>query len=84
MSDLTCDLVAIALYYFGLTCQIKFALNKTSSLLISLNHELQSSPHSPLLLNDSVIPQTSTAQVLGITFDLLLTWESHMHCELDV
>ena len=75
-SDLNCDLAA--LYRFGLTWQIKFAPNKTCSLLISLKHDLQSSPHPPLFLNDSIIPKTSTAQVLGFTFDSLLTWESHI------
>ena len=44
-SDLNCD--SAALYYFGLTWQIKFAPNKMCSLLISLKHDLQSSPHSP-------------------------------------
>ena len=75
-SDLNCDLAA--LYHFGLTWQIKFASNKTCSLLISLKHDLQSSPHPPLFLNDSVISETSTAQVLGFTFDSSLTWESHI------
>ena len=37
-SDLNCDLAA--LYHFGLTRHIKFAPNKTCSLLISLKHNL--------------------------------------------
>ena len=74
--DLNYDLAA--LYHFGLTWQIKFAPNKTSSLLISLKCDLQSSPHPPYFLNDSIIPETSTVQVLGFTFDSLLTWESHI------
>ena len=59
-SDLNCDLAA--LYNFGLTWKIKFAPNKTCSLLISLKHDLQSSPHSPLFLNYSVTPKTTVAQ----------------------
>ena len=39
---------------------------------------LQYSPHPPLFLNDTIIPETSTAQVLGFTFDSLLTWESYI------
>ena len=75
-SDLNYDLAA--LYRFGLTLHITFAPNKTSSLLISLKCDLQSSPHPPLFLNDSVICETSTVQLLGFTFDSLLTWESHI------
>ena len=67
-----------ASYRFGLTWHIKFAPNETSSLLISLKRDLQSSPHPPLFLNDSVICETNTVQLLGFTFDSLLTWESHM------
>ena len=69
--QLNCDLEA--LYHFCLTWQIKFAPNKTCSLLISLRHDLQPSPHPPLFLNDSIIPETSTAQVLESTFDSLLS-----------
>ena len=54
-SDLNYDLAA--LYHFGLTWHITFAPNKTSSLLISLKHDHQLSPHPPLFLNDSVIVQ---------------------------
>ena len=65
-------------YHFGLTWKIKFAPNKTCSLLIFLKHNLQSSPHPPLFLNDSIIPETSIAWVLEFTFDSLLTWELHI------
>ena len=75
-SDLNCDLAA--LYHFGQSWQIKFAPNKTSSLIVSLKHDLQSLPHPPLFLNDSVIPETSSVRVLGFTFDSLLTWEPHI------
>ena len=75
-SDLNCDLAA--LYRFGLTWKIKYAPNETCSLLISLKHNLQSSPHPPLFLNNSIIPETSTAQILGFTFNSLLTWELHI------
>ena len=75
-SDLNCDLAA--LYRFGLTWKIKFAPNKTCSLLISLKHDLQPSPHPPLFLNNSIIPETSIAQIFGFTFDSLLTWELHI------
>ena len=34
--------------------------------------------NTPLFLNDTIIPKTSTAQVLGFTFDSLLTWESYV------
>ena len=75
-SALNCDLAA--LYHFGLTWKIKFPPNKTCSLLISLKHDLQSSPHPPLFLNNSNISETSTAQILGFIFDSLLTWEPHI------
>ena len=45
-SDLNCDLTA--LYHFGQSWQIKFAPNKTSSLIISLKRDFQSLLH-PLL-----------------------------------
>ena len=75
-SDLNCDLAV--LYHFGQSWQIKFAPNKTSSLLVSLKRDLQTLLHPPLFLNDSVIPETSSVRVLGFTFDSLLTWESHI------
>ena len=75
-SDLNCDLAA--LYHFGQSWQIKFAPNKTFSLIISLKRDLQLLPHPPLFLDGSVIPETSTVWVLGFTFDSLLTWESHI------
>ena len=75
-SDLNYDLAS--LYHFGLTWHITFAPNKPSSLLISLKHDLQSSLHPPLFLNDSDICETSTVQVLRFTFDPLLTWQSHV------
>ena len=78
-SDLNCDLAA--LYHFGgQSWQIKFAPNKTFSLIISLKRDLQLLPHPPLFLDGSVIPETSTVRVLGFTlnFDSLLTWEPHI------
>ena len=75
-SDVNCDLAA--LYHFGQSWQIKFAPNKTFSLIISLKRDLQLLPHPPLFLDGSVIPETSTVRVLGFTFDLLLTWEPHI------
>ena len=75
-SDLNCDLAA--LYHFGQSWQIKFAPNKTFSLIISLKRDLQLLPHPPLFLDGLVIPETSTVRVLGFTFDSLLTWEPHI------
>ena len=72
-SDLNCDLAA--LYHFGQSWYIKFAPNKTFSLIISLKRDLQLLPHPPLFLDGSVIPET---RVLGFTFDSLLTWEPHI------
>ena len=80
-SDLNCDLAA--LYHFGQSWQIKYAPNKTSSLLVSLKRDLQTLPHPPLFLNDhdSVIPETSSVRGLRFTFDSLLTRESHSYSE---
>ena len=75
-SDLNSDLAA--LYHFGQSWQIKFAPQKTFSLIISLKRDLQSLPHPPLFLDGTVIPETSSVQVLGFTFDALLTWEPHI------
>ena len=75
-SDLNSDLAA--LHHFGQSWQIKFAPQKTSSLIISLKRDLRSLPHPPLFLDDTVIPETSSVQVLGFTFDALLTWEPHI------
>ena len=75
-SDLNSDLAA--LYHFGQSWQIKFAPQKTSSLIISLKRDLRSLPHPRLFLDDTVIPETSSVQVLGFTFDALLTWQSHI------
>ena len=75
-SDMNC--VLAALYHFGESWQIKFAPNKTSSLINSLKCDLQSLSHPPLFLDDSVIPETNSVQILGFTFDLLLTWEPHI------
>ena len=58
-----------ALHHFCLTWQINFPPNK-AFLLIFLKCDLHSFPQPPLLLNDSIIPET---KVLGFTFDLLLT-----------
>ena len=58
--------------------QIQFAPQKTFSLIISLKRDLQSLPHPPLFLDGTVIPETSSVQVLGFTFDALLTWEPHI------
>ena len=46
-SDLNCDLAA--LYHFGQSWQIRFAPNKTFSLIISLKRDLQLLPHPPSL-----------------------------------
>jgi len=45
------------------------------SLLISLKHDLL---HPLLIMDDIVIPDTSSIKVLGFTFDSLLTWEPHI------
>ena len=59
---------------FGKIWHIKFAPAKTFSLLISLMHDLL---HPLLIMDDIVIPETSSIKVLGFTFDSLLTWEPH-------
>ena len=75
-SQLNDDLVAIS--QFGKIWQIKFAPNKTFSVLISLKRDLSSCPHPPLIMDDTIIPETSSIKVLGIKFDSLLTWEPHI------
>ena len=51
------DLEAIS--QFGRLWQIKFSPNKTYSLLISLKHDLFPSPHPPLTMDDTIIPETT-------------------------
>ena len=55
---------------------IQFALQKTSSLLISLKSEISS--HPPLFLNHTWIPEVSLIKVLGFLFDSALTWQIHI------
>ena len=33
------------------------------------------SPHPPLIMDDTIIPETIPVKVLGFNFDSLLTWE---------
>jgi len=72
-SQMNEDLQAIS--QFGKTWHIKFAPAKTFSLLISLKHDLL---YPPLIMDDIVIPETSSIKVLGFTFDSLFTWEPHI------
>ena len=60
---------------FGKIWQIRFAPNKTFSLLISLKRDLLPNPHPPLTMDDTVIPESNSIKVLGFKFDSLLTWE---------
>ena len=75
-SQLNDDLAAIS--QFGKIWQIKFAPNKTFSLLISLKRDLLSCPHPSLIMDDIIIPETSSIKVLGFKFDSSLTWEPHI------
>jgi len=76
-SQLNDDLAAIS--HFGKVWQInKFAPNKTFSLLISLKRDLLSCPHPSLIMDHTIIPETSSIKVLGFKFDSSLTWESHI------
>ena len=72
-SQMNEDLQAIS--QLGKTWHIKFAPTKTFSLLISLKHDLL---YPPLIMDDTVIPETSSIKALGFTFDSLLTWEPHI------
>ena len=69
------DLEAIS--QFGKVWQIKFAPNKTFSVLISLKRDLLCS-HPSLIMDDTIIPKVHSIKVLGFTFDSLLTWEPHI------
>ena len=62
-SQLNDGLVAIS--QFAKVWQIKFTPNKTVSLLISLKRDLSSCPHPPLIMDDTIIPETSSIKVLG-------------------
>ena len=75
-SQLNDNLAAIS--QFGKIWQIKFAPNKTFSLLISLKRDLLSCPHPSLIMDDIIIPETSSIKVLGFKFDSSLTWEPHI------
>jgi len=75
-SQLNDDLATIS--QFGEVWQIKFTPSKTFSLLISLKHDLLSCPHSPLIMDHTIIPETSSIEVLGFIFDSSLTWEPHI------
>ena len=72
-SQLNEDLEAIS--QFGKIWQIRFAPNKTFSLLISLKRDLLPNPHPPLTMDDTIIPESNSIKVLGFKFDSLLTWE---------
>ena len=67
------DLEAIS--QFGKIWQIRFAPNKTFSLLISLKRDLLPNPHPPLTMNGTIIPESNSIKVLEFKFDSLLTWE---------
>ena len=68
------DLEAIS--QFGRIWHIRFAPTKKVSLLISLKCDLSSNPHPPLIMDDTIIPETSLIKVLRFTFDsFLLTSE---------
>ena len=54
-SQLKDDLEAIS--RFGKIWQIRFALNKTFSLLTSLKHNLLPSLHPSLIMDDTIIPE---------------------------
>ena len=64
-----------AISQFGKIWQIRFAPNKTFSLLISLKHDLLPTPHPRLTMDDTIIPESNSIKVLGFKFDSLLTWE---------
>ena len=66
-SQLNDDLEAIS--QFGRIWHIRFVPTKTFSLLISLKHDLSSNPYPPLILDDTIIPETSSIKELGFTFD---------------
>ena len=72
-SQLNEDVEAIS--QFGKIWQIRFALNKAFSLLISLKRDLLSNPHPPLTMDDTIIPKSNSIKVLGYNFDSLLIWE---------
>jgi len=76
VSQLNYDLLAIS--QFDKVWQIKFAPSKTFSLLISLKHDLLSCPHPLLIMDHTIIPETSSIKVLGFKFDSSLTWEPHI------
>ena len=76
-SQLNKDLQAIS--QFGKIWQISFAPNKAFSLLISLKRDLLPNPHSPLTMDDTVIPESNSIKVLGFKFDSLLTWEPQIN-----
>ena len=62
-SQLNEDLEAIS--QFGKIWQIRFAPNKTFSLLISLKRDLLPNPHPPLTMDDTIIPESNSIKVLG-------------------
>jgi len=54
-----------ALIHFDQRLLISFAPQMSSSLIISLKRDLASFPH-PLLLNNTLIPETSSLKILGL------------------
>ena len=66
-SQLNEDLEAIS--QFGKIWQIRFAPNKTFSLLIPLKCDLLPNPHPPLTMDDSIIPESKSIKVLGFKCD---------------
>ena len=60
-SQLNDDLEAIS--QFGKIWQVRFVPNKTFSLLISLKRDLLPSPHPPLTMDNTIIPETIPIKV---------------------
>jgi len=71
-SCIATDLKAIS--QFGKTWNIKFAPVKTFSLLISLKRDLLPNLHPPMIMDDTIIPETNSIKVLGSTFDYSTTY----------
>ena len=46
--------------------------------MISLKHDLSTHPHPPLVIDETIIPETTSIKVLVFKFESLLTWESHI------
>ena len=57
-----------AISRIGKIWNIRFSPTKMFSLLISLKWDLSPNPHLPLIVDDIIIPETSSIEV-GFTFD---------------